>query len=38
MVYAVRLLLVEGVNQVSSKDFQTTGDYYDELDDDEWSD
>lgn len=36
--YAVRLLLVEGVNQVSSKDFQTAGDYYDELDDDEWSD
>lgn len=36
--YAVRLLFVEGANQVSSKDFQTAGDYYDELDDDEWSD
>lgn len=36
--YAVRLLFVEGENQVSSKDFQTAGDYYDELDDDEWSD
>ena len=38
VVYAVRLLLVEGMNQVSSKDFQTAGDYYDELDDDEWLD
>ena len=36
--YAVRLLFVEGENQVSSKDFQTAGDYYDELDDDEWLD
>lgn len=36
--YAVRLLFVEGANQVSSKDFQTAGDYYDELDDDEWLD
>lgn len=36
--YAVRLLFVEGDNQVSSKDFQTAGDYYDELDDDEWLD
>lgn len=36
--YAVRLLFVEGENQVSNKDFQTAGDYYDELDDDEWSD
>lgn len=33
--YAVRLLFVEGESQVSSKDFQTAGDYYDELDDDE---
>lgn len=36
--YAVRLLFVEGANQVSSKDFQAAGDYYDELDDDEWLD
>ena len=36
--YAVRLLFAEGENQVSSKDFQTAGDYYDELDDDEWLD
>lgn len=36
--YAVRLLFVEGANQVSSKDFQTAGDYYDELNDDEWLD
>lgn len=36
--YAVRLLFVEGENQVSSKDFQTAGDYYDELGDDEWLD
>lgn len=36
--YAVRLLFVEGETQVSSKDFQTAGDYYDELDDDEWLD
>ena len=38
VVYAVRLLLVEGMNQVSSKDFQTAGDYYEELGDDEWLD
>lgn len=38
VAYAVRLLLVDGANQVSSKDFQTAGDYYDELDDDEWLD
>lgn len=38
LVYAIRLLLVEGMNQVSSKDFQTAGNYHEELGDDEWSD
>jgi predicted phage terminase large subunit-like protein len=38
LVYAIRLLLVEGMNQVSSKDFQTAGNYHEELGDDEWLD
>lgn len=38
MVYVLRMLLVDGIDRASSNDFQSDGNYYDENDDDLWSD